>query len=158
MAGRSFAESIETPRTATPLSRYAFSSRARSGNSSRQGTHQVAQKFTRTTRPLRAAMAEASPFASSSPASFGALPSGAAETIPVRKRAAMKAAPITRVVRSGLGTLDRAAERLRLGLRDGLSREDLVERVLEVRRGHLRRLLVVLVDPAVVQQLAVGAD
>src|SRR5262245_31917633 len=140
MAARSFAESIETPRTARPLSRYAFSSFARSGNSSRQGTHQVAQKFTRTTLPRRAATASASPFAFSSPASLGAVPSGAADTVAVRERAAARAAPTNR---NALRTLDRAAERLGLGLRDGLSGQDLVESVLQVRRGDLRRFLVV---------------
>ena len=48
---------VETPTIESPRSRYFFSRRTRSGNSSRQGTHQVAQKFTRTTRPFSFAIA-----------------------------------------------------------------------------------------------------
>src|SRR5215475_10370770 len=56
-----------------------------------------------------------------------------------------------------LNTFDRTAERLRLGFGDRLSGEELVERVGQVVARHLRRFRRVI-DPAVVEELAVLAD
>src|SRR5262245_4584651 len=97
--------------TARPRPRYALSRRTRSGNSWRQGTHQVAQKFTRTTLPFCFPIASARPFASSSPERRGA--SAAEERLGERDRAAARAALATQ--RVPLRTLDRAAEGLGLG-------------------------------------------
>ncbi len=77
--------------TRKPRSRYAFSSRTKSGNSSRHGTHQVAQKFTRTTWPFCFAMAAESSLPSSSP--FSSVASAARpETASVKSKRAAAAA------------------------------------------------------------------
>src|SRR5262245_24680055 len=172
--------------TARPRPRYAFSSFTRSGNSWRQGTHHVAQKFTRTTLPFCFPIVSARPFASSSPARRGAFAAEEAKTISVIPSAARKPTTEGRPPAVGsagrmpaanpvffkpgiprrcaprddrsLRTFDRAAERLRLGFGDRLAREQRIHRVLQVRRGDLGGVLVVLVDASVVTDLAVLVD
>src|SRR5262249_56468302 len=58
----------------------------------------------------------------------------------------------------GLSTLDRAAERLRFGLGDRLASEERVQRILQIGRRHFGSVVRVVVDAAVVQELAVLPD
>src|SRR5207253_2494896 len=64
-----FSQSVDTPAMRSPAPRLRSWRRERLGNSSRHGTHHVAQKLTRTTWPLSRATASRSPAASISPAS-----------------------------------------------------------------------------------------
>src|SRR5262249_53731296 len=126
---------MDTPRTATPRPRYVFSSLTRSEYSSRHGTHHVAQKLTTTTLPLSFATASANPFASSSPAIFGASAASAAieQTKARRETRTVTLLGCEPGAASGeLDTLDRAAESLRLRLGDRLAGEQLVERIGQV--------------------------
>src|ERR1700686_833318 len=102
-----------------------------SGYSSRQGTHQVAQKLRRTTFPFSASIRAASPFASSSPARReGGVCAPAA---PARRSQAAAAAPYRLNRKSKIqnlrlsDSLDRAPERLRLGPGDRLAGDHRVE-------------------------------
>src|ERR1022692_2711353 len=54
-----FSESVDTRATATSFAENPFAAETRAGISSRHGSHHVAQKFTRTTRPFFAATTRA---------------------------------------------------------------------------------------------------
>src|SRR5215831_17873859 len=156
--------------TTTPLPRLrkSASSLTRSGNSSRHGTHQVAQKLTSTTLPFSRATRSWNCFASISPLMRGAsaaravaanptvIPSAARNPFRVILRVSKGSlvAALLGMTRWRSDPLDRAAERLGLGLCYGLAREQRVEGVLEIRRGHLGGVVGILVDAPVVPQLA----
>src|ERR1017187_10035775 len=69
-----FSESVDTRATARSFEENAFAVETRAGISSRHGSHHVAQKFTRTTRPFFAATtrARSGPGFTSFPGSEGA--------------------------------------------------------------------------------------
>src|SRR5215204_5927145 len=171
-----------TNSNSSPRARNSFSMLTRSGNSSRQGSHQVAQKLTSRMRPF-AALASSSVF---SPTSFISLTSGpwaglaagfrparralplpacgpAAAVVPAPAKAS--AAQSTKAFVKALpmkgswvsAALDGAAEGFDLRLLDGLTGEYRLDGVAQLGRGDGVAVARV-VDAAVVDELARGIE